>query len=80
MFVCVASDHWWYLLHVKCLCVWPVIIGGFGICCMLNVCVCVASDHWWLWYLLHVKCLCVWPVIIGGVGICCMLNVCVCGQ
>ena len=27
-------------VNVKCLCVWPVIINGFGMCYMLNVCVC----------------------------------------
>ena len=43
-----ASDHdWlWYVLYVKCLCVVSlsqpssrVIIEGFGMCYMLNVCV-----------------------------------------
>ena len=29
------------LVAVICLCVWPVIINGFGSCYMLNVCVCV---------------------------------------
>ena len=35
--VCVASVIC-YMLNV--LCVWPVIINGFGMCYMLNVCVC----------------------------------------
>ena len=54
-------------VYVKCLCVWPVIINGFGICCMFinGFVLC--------------KC-CVWPVIINGFGICCMLSVCVCGH
>ena len=47
-----------------------MIINGFGICYMLNVCGCG--------YLLYFKYLCVWPVIINGIGICYMLNVCVC--
>ena len=41
----------------------PVIINGFGICYMLNVCVLSRYLN---------------PVIINGFGICYMLNVCVC--
>ena len=44
-----------------------VIINGFGICYMLNVCVCVVP-------LSHPSS----RVIINGFGICYMLNVCVC--
>ena len=57
------------MLYVKCLCVLsrylnPVIINGFGICYMLNVCVLLSR--------------CLDPVIINGFGICYMLNFCVC--
>ena len=60
MFVCVASIiNVWYLLHVKCLCVWPVIINGFGMCYMLNVCVCwpVIINGFGICYMLNV-CVC----------------------
>ena len=33
------------VIYVKCLCVWPVIINGFGMCYTLNVCVC----QWPVW-------------------------------
>ena len=83
MFVCAASYHklLWYLLYVKCLWVWPVIINVFGICYMTNVCVCVwpvIINGFVICYMLNV-CVC-WPVIINGFGICYMLNICVCGQ
>ena len=57
-----------------------VIVNGFGICYMLNVCVCVvplsqpsSRD------LIYVECLCVLSsYLIPVVEICDMLNVCVC--
>ena len=52
-------------------CVLPVIINGFGICYMLNVCCPVIING----YVLYVKCLFVWPVIINVFGMCYMLNV-----
>ena len=43
----------------KCLCVWPVIINGFGMCYMLNVCVCwpVIINGFGISYMLNV-CVC----------------------